>query len=501
MAARSVRAVHAPGPVARPRGSCLALGNRSATHSGTVEAQGVIKSVKCGGRGTHMGDRQPNEGLKRLYAATGWTLRRFAQEVNKVATERGTPTRYQPPSAHQWLDGHLPKEEVRPLILEAFARQLQRPVTHAEAGFPVPVYDRRDVSTVEGLLDLGRQDVDPSRRSVIGAGTRLFSVALAVPGWQDVVGRMEAIQTGRTQHIGMPEVESVIAMTDRLSDLDDQFGGRYARPMAAAFLVNIVAPYMKADAPSVVRKAMMSAASFLCYLTGWMAVDEGSHGTAQKYYVKGLELAGASDDHLTYCHILRGMSVQSVDLGHGPTAANWANAASEASPTAGPRMTAFMAGQQAHSYAVAGERSNALYSIRQTEAALNKADSQRGTFGGYNAATFAYHTAQVRYALGDVAGSVESLQLCFRLRNSKNDSHRGDLRFGAMLAERQLAIGHLDAACATWGTVVDGCPAIRSGQVDNHVTEMFRLIRPHLKNSAARDLYERARLAAPLLAA
>ncbi|WP_405584851.1 tetratricopeptide repeat protein [Streptomyces sp. NBC_01190] len=448
-----------------------------------------------------MGDRQPNEGLRRLHAATGWTLRQFAQEVNKIATERGKPTRYQSPSAHQWLDGHLPREEVRPLILEALARRLKRPVTHAEAGFPVPAHAGKDVSTVEGLLDLGRQDMDPSRRSVIGAGAKLFSVALAIPGWQDVVGRMESIQTGRMQRIGMPEVDSVIAMTERLSDLDDQFGGRYARPMAAAFLVNIVAPYMSADAPNEVRRAMMSAASFLCYLTGWMAVDEGSHGTAQRYYVKGLELAGASGDHLTYCHILRGMSVQSVDLGHGPTAVNWANAASEASPTTGPRMIAFMAGQQAHSYAIAGERANALRSIQQTESAMSKAESQAQTFGGYSPATLAYHTAQVRHALGDVAGSVESLQLHFRLREPSNESHRSGMRFTSMLAERQLAIGHLDAACKTWGTVLDDYPGIQSGQVDKHVSEMFRLIRPHLKNAAARDLHERARLVAPTLAA
>lgn len=448
-----------------------------------------------------MGDRQPNEGLRRLHAATGWTLGRFAQEVNKIATERGKPTRYQGPSVHQWLDGHMPKQEVRPLILEALARHLKRPVTHAEAGFPAPAYDGHDVSTVEGLLDLGRQDMDPSRRSVIGAGAKLFSVALAIPGWQDVVGRMEAIQTGRTQRIGMPEVDSVIAMTDRLSDLDDQFGGRYARPMAAAFLVNIVTPYMKADAPSEVRKAMMSAASFLCYLTGWMAVDEGTHGTAQQYYVKGLELAGASDDHLTYCHILRGMSVQSVDLGHGATAVKWANASSEASPTAGPRMTAFMAGQQAHSYAVAGERGNALRSIQKTETAMSKAESGAQTFGGYSPATLAYHTAQVRYGLGDVAGSVDSLQLHFRLRVPSNESHRSAMRFTSMLAERQLAVGHLDAACATWSKVLNDYRAIQSGQVDKHVSEMFRLIRPHLKNSSARDLYERARLVAPSLAA
>ncbi|MBM9506527.1 tetratricopeptide repeat protein [Actinacidiphila acididurans] len=447
-----------------------------------------------------MGDRQPNEGLARLFRETGWTLRQFAQEVNKVATERGKPTRYERPSAYQWLDGHMPRDEVRPLLLEALARRLNRPVTHAEAGFPAPS-ESDDVSTVEGLLDLGRQDMDPTRRSVIGAGAKLFSVALAVPGWQDVVGRMEAVQSGRMQRIGTPEVQSVVDMTDRLGDLDDQFGGRYARPMAAAFMVNIVAPYLKADASSEVRKAMVGAASWLCYLTGWMAVDEGLHGIAQQYYVKGLEFAGASEDHMAYCHILRGMSVQSVDLGHGSTAVSWANAASEAAPDVTPRTAAFMAGQQAHSFAVAGERFKALRSIGETEVAMSKAASGQQTFGGYSPATLAYHTAQVRYALGDVAGSVDSLQLHFRLRDPKNESHRSELRFGALLAERQLEIGYLDAACATWMKVLDGYPSISSDKVDMRVKEMFRLIRPHLKNASARDLYERARLVAPSMAA
>jgi hypothetical protein len=394
----------------------------------------------------------------------------------------------------------MPKEAVRPLILEALGRKLQRPVTHAEAGLPAPVTEER-TDVVEGLLDLGRQDMDPSRRNVIGAGVKLFSVALAIPGWQDVVGRMEAVRTGRMQRIGMAEVDSVAAMTDRLSDLDDQFGGRYARPMAAAFMVNVVAPYLKADASTEVRKAMTSAASWLCYLAGWMAVDEGLHGTAQKYYVKGLEFAGASEDHSTYCHILRGMSVQTVDLGHGPSAVSLANAATEAAPAAEPRMTAFMAGQQAHSYAVAGDRRNALQCLRVAEDAMSRAESRNVAFGGYNPATLAYHTAQVRYELGDISGSIDSLKLHFRLRDPGGESSRSELRFNSLLAERQLEIGYLDAACATWTHVIDNYPSMNSDKVDKRIREMAKLIRPHLKNSSARELYERARAVAPALVA
>lgn len=399
-----------------------------------------------------MSTPEPNTVLERLYRETGWTLRQFAQAVNRVGTERGTPLNYREPSVHQWLKGHMPKEAVRPLVLEALSRRLHRPVTHAQAGFPTPPDQlKAEPSTTEGLIDLGSDDMDPSRRSVIGAG--LFSVALAVPNWPDVVGRMEDVQKGRTQRVGMSEVDMVIAMTERVSDLDDQFGGRHARPMAAAFLVNTVAPYLRADAPDHVRKAMMAAASDLCYLTGYMAVDEGVHGVAQLYYLKALELAGASEDHLTYCTTLRGMSVQAVDLGHGQDAMRLADAAAAASPSAGPRMRAFLAGQQAHAAAQIGERNKALVHLREAEVAMDQAESREKTFGSYDPAALNYHISQVRYELKDVSGSVEAMQESDRVRYSVY--RRARVRHRGTLAERQLEISHLEAACVTWNLALD----------------------------------------------
>ncbi|MFF9649775.1 tetratricopeptide repeat protein [Streptomyces sp. NPDC014622] len=437
----------------------------------------------------------PNESLARLHRETGWTLRQFAQEVNKLGTKQGTPLKYREPSVHQWLNGHMPKESVRPLILEALARRLGRPITHSEAGFPPPPVEESSAfpSTVEGLLDLGRQDMDPSRRSVLGLG--LFSVALTVPNWPDVVGRMESAQKGDMQRIGMSDVQSVIAMAERLSDIDDQFGGRTARPMAAAYLVNTVAPYLRADAPDDVRKAMMAAASDLSYLTGYMAVDEGVHGMAQRYYLKALELAGASEDHLTFCTTLRGMSVQAVDLGHGAEALRLADAAAAASPQAGPRMRAFLAGQQAHAAAQEGNGRMALRRIREAETAMEKAESQSKTFGSYNPSSLAYHVGQVRYELGDLTGSIISLNESDRLRPST--FRRTSIRYLSMLAERQLQVGHLEEACKTWGRVLEIYPLVQSGQCDRSMTAMYSRIRPYLKNHTARELYERARLVTP----
>ncbi|MEU1015815.1 MULTISPECIES: tetratricopeptide repeat protein [unclassified Streptomyces] len=441
-----------------------------------------------------MGNPEPNAGLERLHRESGWTLRQFAQEINRLGTERGTPLRYREPSVHQWLKGHLPKEDVRPLILEALARRLRRPVTHSEAGFPAPA-DRHltHPSTVEGLLDLGRQDMDPSRRSVLGVG--LFSVALTVPNWPDVVGRMEAVQKNDVQRIGMADVQAVSAMTERISELDDQFGGRAARPMAAAFLANTAAPYLRMEAPQSVRKAMMGAVSDLCYLTGYMAVDEGLHGLAQRYYLKALELAGASEDHLTFCTTLRGMSVQAVDLGHGAQAMRLADAAAAAAPQAGPRMRAFLVGQQAHAAAQTGERVQAQRYLREAEVAMEKAESQSKAFGSYDPSSLLYHTSQVRYELGDVAGSIEAMEQSDRIRQSIY--RRARVRHRCTLAERQLERGHLEAACRTWTLALEDYPSLQSGRADERIRTMHSRIRPFMKNHAARDLFERARPITP----
>ncbi|MFE7467436.1 tetratricopeptide repeat protein [Streptomyces sp. NPDC057499] len=441
-----------------------------------------------------MGTSEPNMQFQRLVRETGWTLRQCAQAINRVGTERGTPKQYRAPSVHQWLNGGMPRDDVRPLILEALARQLGRPITLTDVGFPDSAKETEETEASSpgisgGLVDLGRMDMDPSRRSVLGVA--LFSVALTIPNWTDVVGRMEAVQQGNRTRVGMPDVHTVSAMTERLSSMDDQFGGRTARPLAATFLVNTVAPFLRMDGPETVRKAMMSAASDLCYLTGYMAVDEGLHGLAQRYYLKALQLAGASEDHLTYCTTLRGMSVQAVDLRHGPTAKRLADAAAAASPQAGPRMRAFLAGQQAHAAAQVGDRRAARRYLKEAETAMDKAESAGRAFGSYDPASLSYHTAQVRFEMGDVHGAVAAMQESDRKRYDVY--RRTRVKERAILAERQLAVGHLEAACETWGLALNDYPLVQSGRIDQRMTTMMSLIAPHVRNHDAQALYERAR--------
>ncbi|MGI9003092.1 MAG: hypothetical protein ACR2GH_15785 [Pseudonocardia sp.] len=409
--------------------------------------------------------------------------------MNRVGVEAGLQLSYDDSAVCHWLAGTLPRDRVRPVVCEVLSRRLGRPLTLASASLGAEQYEDA-ADTVTGLIDLGSADMDPSRRAALGA-IGLYSSALVIPGWADVSGRFELLRTNPRVRIGYAEVDAVRSMTDHLSTLDDQFGGRAVRPMAAAFLVNTITPYLHAEATFDIRAQMLSAAADHCYLTGYMAMDERADGLAQHYYVKALELAGHANDHLTYCTTMRGMSVLAVDLRHTSDALRLADAASAAAPQAGPRMLAFLTGQQAHAAAQAGDRVQALAKLREAEAAMDRAESRAKAFGSYDPSSMNYHIAQVRYELGDRAESITAMEESDRLRYQVY--RRGRVRHLGTLAERRLEIGRLEEACSAWGRMLDDYPAIQSGRCDDRFNTMMSTLRPYLRNRDAKELYARGR--------
>ncbi|WEH37547.1 hypothetical protein PZB75_16105 [Streptomyces sp. AM 4-1-1] len=435
-----------------------------------------------------------------MYRESGWTLRQFAQAVNRIGTEHGTPLKYQQPSVHQWLGGHLPKESVRPLILEALARRLNRPVTRDEAGFPTLPQPHSRPTTAEELIDLGRQDMDPSRRKLLAAG--LYSAALSVPAFSALVSEASADDHDRltrpTGRIGPGEVDTVRRMTGKIADILDELGGGHARPMAAAFLVNTVAGYLHADASDEVHRNMLSAASDLTYLTGWMAMYERAHGLGQTYYLHALDLARESNDQLTYCRTLRGMSLQASHLRYGRKALEYANSAAEAAPQAGPRLVAFLRGQQAHASAMVGDRQGARAMLKEAETALSRADSRRDAVGGYDQAAFLFHVSHVHYESRDLAASIKTLRHSIRVMSPLE--RQGRLHAHAVLAQRQYELGHLEEACASWGRFLDDYEVLSTARGDEHFDKLRSLSVPRA-SPVVRDLHNRISTVAKLKAA
>ncbi|MGO4457739.1 hypothetical protein AB4039_10585 [Streptomyces sp. M-16] len=440
--------------------------------------------------------RTPNTGLSTLLEQAGWSRSQFASIVNRIGAEAGFALTYGQPAVSQWVAGHQPRPQVRALIIEAFERKLARPVTYAEAGL-APPDGPAGADTVRDLVDLGRADMDPSRRRVIAVG--VFSAALAIPLFPSLAraDSPEPIRPGKaTTRVGQAQVGAVEVMTDRIADILDELGAGHARPMAAAFLVNTVGPWLKAEAAAPVRRSMLAAASDLVYLTGWMAMYERQHRLGQDYYVSALKLAGEAEEHVTYCRTLRGMSLQASNLGYGRRALELADSAAEAAPVAGPRLVAFLRGQQAHGAAMVGDKRQAFARLREAEDALARADDRRESVGGYDRTAYLFHVAHVQNETKDVPGSVRTLRESIRVQPA--NERQGRLHAYGLLAQRQLSIGHVEAACESWGRFLDEYEVLSSARGDEHFEVMNLRLRSYNTVRAVRDLRERAQLVGTL---
>ncbi|MFE9911375.1 hypothetical protein [Streptomyces clavifer] len=435
------------------------------------------------------GDR--NTGLETLLEQAQWSRTQLANAVNRLGDQLGMTLKYDHSAISHWLSGTQPRERVRRIILEVLERRIGRPLTYAEAGLHHPSRGEasQDGDTVESLLDLGRSDMDPSRRGVLAAG--MYSAALAVPLFAGEARAEEQERAAKpTGRIGAAEVATVRTMTDRIADILDELGGGHARPMAAAFLVNTVAPYLRASATAPVRNDMLSAASDLTYLTGWMAMYEREQGLGQRYYVEALKLATEAGDHVTYCRTLRGMSLQASSLRHGATALKLADSAAEAAPKAGPRLVAFLRGQQAHAAALVGDRKQAFTRLREAEAALSQADSRREAIGGYDETAYQFHVGHVLYETKDLPGSIAALRASIRAQPKQE--RQGRLHANAVMAHRQYELGHIEEACATWDTFLDDYVGLSTARGDDHFDTMRKRLVPYGRVRAVRAIAERA---------
>ncbi|WP_328620735.1 hypothetical protein [Streptomyces sp. NBC_00354] len=440
--------------------------------------------------------RTPNAGLENLLEQAGWSRAQFALIVNRIGAEAGLTLKYGQPAVSQWVAGHQPRAQVRAIVVEAFERKLGRPVTYAEAGL-VPPPEAEQADTVRDLVDLGRADMDPSRRRIIAAG--VFSAGLAIPLFPSLAraDSPDPIRPGKaTTRVGQAQVAAIQTMTDRIADILDELGAGHARPMAAAFLVNTVGPWLKAEAAAPVRRSMLAAASDLVYLTGWMAMYERQHRLGQEYYVSALKLAGEAEEHVTYCRTLRGMSLQASNLGYGRRALELADSAAEAAPAAGPRLVAFLRGQQAHGAAMVGDKRQAFARLREAEEALARADDRKESIGGYDRTAYLFHVAHVQNETKDVPGSVRTLRESIRVQPA--NERQGRLHAYGLLAQRQLSIGHVEAACESWGRFLDDYEALSSARGDEHFEVMNLRLRPHGSIRAVRNLRERAQLVGAL---
>ena len=85
-------------------------------------------------------------------------------------------------------------------------------------------------------------------------------------------------------------------MTQALVDLDHRFGSGHVRPVVVHYLNSVVSGLLAGSYREAVGRELFAAVARLTELAGYMAVDTGQPGLAQRYYIQALRLAQAAGD-------------------------------------------------------------------------------------------------------------------------------------------------------------------------------------------------------------
>ncbi|MFG2004897.1 tol-pal system YbgF family protein [Spirillospora sp. NPDC048911] len=296
---------------------------------------------------------------------------------------------------------------------------------------------------------------------------------------------------------GPGQVATIESMVQVFSDSDTTFGGGRARAALMAYLASDIAPWLRASIDRRLRRRLLSAATELTYLAGFMCFDDECHGLAQRYYRAALEMATANRDPAAYAVTLRAMSVQARALGHRRHAEHLAEVAVATSRGAArPVHQAFFWGQLAVATAAADNPRGAVSALSAAERHLDQATSSvtasadEAAMGGYHPAALLHQEAAVRALLGDGKGAITALSASIRHRPLSERRSRAILH--ARLAELHLDQGHLEPAIAAWQTFLADYPQLSSGRACTALDIMRSRLRPHGAHPAIRQLLARA---------
>ena len=217
---------------------------------------------------------------------------------------------------------------------------------------------------------------------------------------------------------------------------------------------------------------MLSAASELAYLSGWMAFDNADHAIAQYYFGVALKLAAEADDPPMAGHVPRAMAHQATDLGHYQQAQDLAAASMEGARygLATPRERALLGVVHARTLAVTGSKRAAVAALIRSEEDLASAqpgDEDPGRVFFFGEASLAHETACTLRDLGDRPGAVRQFRRSVRTRKAAAFTRTHAVTLG-YLGAVQAHHGDVEEACATWSAALeamDGVRSARTGQV------------------------------------
>ncbi|MEU3055316.1 MULTISPECIES: transcriptional regulator [Streptomyces] len=451
--------------------------------------------------------RQPNERLQTLIQEAACSNAGLARRVNMVGAERGLDLRYDKTSVARWLRGQQPRGRAPGIIAEALGRKLGRTVTIDEIGMANGKnlasgvglqYAPTVAGAVEQVCELWRSDV--GRRDLL-TGSAVAASALVEPSRDWLISGPDAqVERAAGARVGMSDVEAVRAMTAALTDLDHRFGSGHVRPVLVHYLNSVVSGLLSGAYREQVGRQLFGAVARLTELAGYMAVDTGQPGLAQRYYIQALRLAQAAGDRAYGGYVLAAsMSHLAAQLGNPREIAQLARAAQEgARGQVTPRAQAMFYAAEARGHALLGDARTCNAVAGRAVAALEQAGPDSGDdpvwIAHFDAGYLADELAHCHRDLGQPEPAARRAKEALAALPETRARRRGIAL--VLLASAQVQQREVERACHTGTRAMELLSTVRSSRGAEYLDDLQQRLTPFAQEPAVREFGERLELQA-----
>ena len=453
--------------------------------------------------------RQPNERLQALIQEAACSNAGLARRVNMCGAEHGLDLRYDKTSVARWLRGQQPRGRAPGIIAEALGRKLGRTVTIDEIGMANGKnlasgvglqFAPTVLGAVEQVCELWRSDV--GRRDFL-TGSTVAASALVEPSRDWLITAPDS-QVARASgaRVGTADVEAVRAMTEALSELDHRYGSGHIRPVVVHYLNSVVSGLLAGSYRESVGRQLFAAVARLTELAGYMAVDTGQHGLAQRYYIQSLRLAQAADDRAYGGYVLAAsMSHLAASLGNPREIAQLARAAQEgARGRVTPRAEAMFHAAEARGHALMGDARAGQASVTRALGAMDRADAAEGAgddppwIAHFDRAYLADELAHCHRDLGQAEAAAAAAEEAVQGHPEGRARRRAIGLF--LLAEAQVLQRDIERACHTGTRAMEVLGGLRSDRGAEYLDDFRQRLEPYREETVVREFSARLELSA-----
>ncbi|MER0246519.1 transcriptional regulator [Streptomyces sp. HSW2009] len=453
--------------------------------------------------------RQPNERLQALIQEAACSNAGLARRVNMCGAEHGLDLRYDKTSVARWLRGQQPRGRAPAIIAEALGRKLGRTVTIDEIGMAGGKnlasgvglqFSPTVLGAIEQVCELWRSDV--GRRDFL-SGSTVAASALVEPSRDWLITSADP-QVARSAgaRVGQADVAAVRAPTEALVELDHQYGSGHVRPVVVHYLNSVVSGLLGGSYRETVGRDLFAAVARLTELAGYMAVDTGQPGLAQRYYIQALRLAQAAGDRGYGGYVLAAsMSHLAATLGNPREIAQLARAAQEgARGQITPRARAMFHAAEARGHALLGDARACQAAAGQASAALEAADAAPESgddpqwIRHFDRAYLADELAHCHRDLGQ--GETAGQHARDAVEHHPESRARRRAIGLLLLAAAQVQQREVEEACHTGAKAVDVLSGLRSNRGVEYLDDLQQRLEPFRDEPVVREFSARLEVAA-----